>query len=108
MKKLFLLSILFLFSSCENKQTKKEIHKKQIESLFFYKNGPHKKAYALVYDLSNDPMSIENLGCVYVEDTINHTLDVRWDFTTKNAFGGNVKESISFQSDTLGNIIKLY
>lgn len=103
-----IISLLMSALSCESKPTKKEIHDKQIKSLFYYEGGPHKNAFHLVSELSNDPRSIENLGCTYVEDTINHTLDVYWEFTAKNAFGGAVREDISFQSDTLGNIIKIY
>ena len=102
------LVLIFSLFGCENKPTKKELHQKQIESLFYYRGGPHKTAFSLVSKMANDPKSIENLDCVYIEDTINHTLDVHWDFTYKNAFGGVVREQIVFQSDTLGNVIKFY
>lgn len=102
------LFLLVTALSCESKPTKKELHEKQIKSLFYYEGGPHKNAFSLVSELSNDPKSIENLRCGYVEDTINHTLDVYWEFTSKNRFGGVVRQDISFKSDTLGNIIKFY
>lgn len=92
----------------ESKPTKKEMHKKQIESLFHYDGGPHKNAFSLVSKMVNDPKSIENLGCYYVEDTLNHVLEVEWEFTVKNKFGGVEREKLNFQSDTLGNIIKIY
>ena len=103
-----LFYLLFTLFSCDKKPTKKELHQKQIESLFYYRGGPHKTAFNLVSGMINDPKSIENLDCVYIEDTINHTLDVHWDFTYKNAFGGVVREQVIFQSDTLGNVIKFY
>lgn len=102
------LFLIYSIIGCDSRPTKKELHKKQIESLFYYNGGPHITAFNLVSKLSNDPKSIENLGCSYVEDTINHTLDVYWEFTSKNAFGGVVRQDVSFQSDTLGNIIKFY
>ena len=108
---LFILAVVYMLLtalSCQSKPSKKELHEKQIKSLFYYDGGPHKNAFLLVSELSNDPKSIENLGCSYVEDTINHTLDVYWEFTAKNAFGGVVRQDVSFQSDTLGNIIKFY
>lgn len=106
-----IVGVLFLLVtalSCESKPTKKELHEKQIKSLFYYEGGPHKNAFSLVSELSNDPKSIENLDCFYIEDTINHTLDVRWDFTIKNKLGGVERQKLMFQSDTLGNIIKFY
>ena len=109
MKKISII-ILSVFSliSCEEKPTKEQLHRKQIESLFYYENGPHKTAYHLISQQAKDPNSLENLGCYYVEDTIENTLDVNWEFTATNSFGGRLRYYVSFKSDTLGNIIETY
>lgn len=103
MKKVLLLSA-FILASCGHKQTKQEIHKKQIKSLFMYHNGPHRQAYEAIKSDLKDPNSFENLGSKYVEDTIKNTLIVRMDFTASNSFGANIKDYVLFESDTLGNI----
>ena len=108
MKKLvIILGILFLFS-CEEKPTKAELHNQQLNSLFYYSGGPHKTAYDYVYKQLNDPSSLENIDCVWVEDTTTNILTVQWEFSAKNAFGGRLREYVVFDSDTLGNIVKVY
>ena len=115
MKKNFIkavvLSIIlaFIFVSCsEKKLTKEEMHQKQIESLFINKppHGYHKTLVNLVLSQLNDPNSFDHLGTYYIErDT---TLVVEMDFTAKNGFGGAVRQKVIIESDTLGNITKIY
>lgn len=102
------LFILLFISCSEKKLTKQEQHQKQIESLFFYNGGPHKTANHYLSNQLNDPNSLENVSCVYIEDTINHIVKVKWEFTATNPFGGRVRDYVLFDSDTLGNIVKVH
>lgn len=111
------LIAIFIFSaiigislrSCKDtKPTKQELHNKQIESLFFYNGGPHKKAYSYLANQLNDPNSLENVSCIYIEDTISNVVKVKWEFTATNSFGGRIKDFVIFDSDTLGNIVKVH
>lgn len=105
---LCLFLILLLASSCDSKPSKKELHQKQIESLFFYNGGPHKTANHYLSNQLKDPRSLENVSCIYIEDTINHVVKVKWEFTATNSFGGRIRDYVVFDSDTLGNIVKVH
>lgn len=100
--------ILIIASSCEEKPTKVQLHRKQVESLFYYSGGPHKTAFSYVQKQLNDPESLENIDCVWVEDTTTNIITVHWEFSAKNAFGGRLREYVVFDSDTLGNIVKVH
>lgn len=105
----FSIIIGLLLRSCKDpKPTKESLHKKQIESLFMYNGGPHKGAFNYLSNQLNDPESLDNIRCIYVEDTISNIVSVKWQFTAKNAFGGRVRHYVIFDSDTLGNIVKVH
>lgn len=88
------------------KLTKKEIHKQNIEKLFSAWDGSHINLKAKIQESLNDPDSYENISTNYWDrDSI---IVVKTIYTAKNEYGGVEKMVIMAESDTLGNIIKVY
>jgi len=104
----FLLIIIVAMSPDEPeiKPTKAEIHKQNIEKLFSAWDGSHINLKAKIQEGLNDPNSYENISTNYWDR--DSLIVVKTIYTAKNEYGGVIKTTVMIESDTLGNILKVY